>query len=262
MLSLIYMAGNKLYFASDFHLGVPGKESSRDRERLILLWLDEIAPQAQAIYLVGDLFDFWFEYRVVVPRGYVRFLGKLAEIKDNGIDLQVFTGNHDLWLKNYFPEELGIPVHHQPITFQSGRHTFYVGHGDGLGPGDQGYKLIKTIFSHPLSQWLFARLHPNFAHRLAHFWSAQSRSANKNEAVFLGPEKEWLIVYCEEILAHQPADFYIFGHRHLPIDYRLSRNQSRYINLGDWLQYHSYAEYNGEDLTLKFFQPDEQVIYS
>lgn len=256
------MAGTNIYFASDFHLGAPDKASSAEREKLILSWLDDIAPSAKAIYLVGDLFDFWFEYRTVVPRGYTRFLGKLAQLHDDGIDIQVFSGNHDMWLKDYFPQELGIPVHQKPIHFQAGQHTFTVGHGDGLGPGDHGYKFIKSLFANPICQWLYARLHPNFAFDLARFWSTKSRQANGDESVFLGAEKEWLVAHCEEEIKHSPKDYYIFGHRHLPIDYLLSNGHSRYINLGDWMEYYSYAVYDGTDLVLKFYGPSaKRVIY-
>lgn len=254
------MAGTKVFFASDFHLGTPDRESSKEREKIILQWLDHIAPEANRIYLVGDLFDFWFEYRSVVPRGFVRFLGKLAELRDGGIDLQVFSGNHDMWLKKYFPEELGIPVYHQPITTRIGMHTFFIGHGDGLGPSDHGYKFIKHVFANPVCQWLFARLHPNFAFFLADFWSSKSRS-HRDDVEFLGRDKEWLISYCESILQTNPADFYLFGHRHLPIDFLLSNGRSRYLNLGDWINYRSYAEYDGQELTVQFYRQTRGVIH-
>ncbi len=250
----------KVYFASDFHLGIDARLTSREREKQIVRWLESIKADAAAIYLVGDVFDFWFEYATVVPKGYIRLLGKLAEIRDAGIPIYFFTGNHDMWMFNYFEEELDIPTYREPIEREILGKTFYIGHGDGLGPGDRGYKLIKRIFSNPLCQWLFARLHPNFGIHLANFWSGKSRGASKGENRFLGAEKEWLIAYANSRLDQQHADFFIFGHRHLPIDYMLNNRKSRYINLGDWINYNSYAVFDGENLEIKFFE-NEGVAY-
>ena len=244
----------KTYFASDFHLGVDARLSSRDRERQIVRWLEQIRHDAAAIYLVGDLFDFWFEYNTVVPKGFVRLLGKLAELRDAGISIYVFIGNHDMWMFDYFEKELNIPVYRAPIVHTIEGKTFMIGHGDGLGPGDRSYKFIKKVFSNPLCQWLFARLHPNFGIRLARFWSGKSRKANTEEDQFLGAKREWLIQYAESQLAREEIDYFIFGHRHLPIDYMLSNNKSRYINLGEWMHYNSYAVFDGKDVQLQFFE--------
>src|SRR5690606_30770414 len=159
--------GKKVYFASDFHLGIPDKASSLAREKRICRWLDDIKHDAACIYLVGDLFDAWFEYKHVVPKGYLRFLGKLAELSDAGVPIEVFTGNHDLWMNGYFEQELGIPVHKAPIIRTYNEKTFFIGHGDGLGPGDRGYKVLKYIMSHPLAQWLYKGIHPNWGIGLA-----------------------------------------------------------------------------------------------
>lgn len=251
----------KIFFASDFHLGVNGKLSSRERELQIARWLDHIRPEAEALYLMGDLFDFWFEYRSVVPKGYLRLLGRLAQWRDAGIPVYFFTGNHDLWMFRYFEEELGIPVYREPILRELHGKTFLLGHGDGLGPGDYGYKVLKRIFSNRACQWLFAGLHPNIAFSIARFWSKRSRLANKGEDVFFGPENEWLIQYCKEQLAQHQPDFFIFGHRHLPIDYTLNNGHSRYINLGEWVHACSYAEFDGTDLKLRFFEnPDGRIF--
>ncbi len=251
----------KIYFASDFHLGIDARLTSEERERQIVRWLDMISPDAEAIYLVGDVFDFWFEYQKVVPKGYVRLLGKLAEISDAGIPLYFFTGNHDMWMFRYFEEELGIPTYREPIVRQIHGKTFFIGHGDGLGPGDHGYKFIKKVFANPICQWLFERLHPNFGIKLANFWSGRSRDTNRETPAFLGEEDEWLIAYANRKLDTVDADFFVFGHRHLPIDYRLKNGRSRYVNLGEWMNFNSYAVFDGEELQLKFFENGNGVIY-
>lgn len=244
----------KIYFASDFHLGAQGSLSSADREKQIVRWLDHIKEDAAALYLVGDVFDFWFEYKTVVPRGYVRILGKLAELRDSGLPIYFFIGNHDMWMFSYFEEELGIPVYRQPIVEKLHGKTFFIGHGDGLGPGDHSYKLLKKVFANPLCQFLFGRLHPNFGIGLARFWSGRSRDANPGETKFLGPEKEWLIAYAHRKMESIDVDFFIFGHRHLPIDYTLKDQKTRYINLGEWMNYNTYAVFDGETLELKAFE--------
>lgn len=250
--------GKKIYFASDFHLGVPSADKSLLREKRAVRWLDSIKDDASHIFLVGDIFDFWFEYKHAVPRGYTRLLGKLAELSDAGIEIEVFTGNHDMWIFDYLPKELGVPVHRSPIEREWNGFKFYIGHGDGLGPGDRGYKFIKKVFASKICQWLFARLHPNFGIGLANFWSRKSRaSTNDFEKTFLGEDKEWLVVYSKKLLATKHFDFFIFGHRHLPIDLKLN-DQSRYINLGDWISYFTYAEFDGEQLVLKAFETECQ----
>ncbi len=252
---------SKIYFASDFHLGIDVKYSSKEREKQIVAWLDSIKDDAEEIYLVGDLFDFWFEYKRVIPKGYVRLLGKLAELSDTGIKLFFFTGNHDMWLFKYFEEELNIPTYRAPIVKEIKGKQFFIGHGDGLGPGDHGYKFIKKVFNNPLCQWLFARLHPNFGIALANFCSGTSRNSSKDENKYLGPKEEWLIQFCEEESKKTEADFFIFGHRHLPIDYLLSNKKSRYVNLGDWMNYNSYAVFDGETLSLAFYENDDPIIH-
>jgi UDP-2,3-diacylglucosamine hydrolase len=251
----------KVYFASDFHLGVDARLSSREREKQIVRWLDSIREDAAALYLVGDLFDFWFEYSRVVPKGYVRLLGKLAELRDAGIDIFFFAGNHDRWMFRYFEEELDIPIYQEPQVHSILGATFFIGHGDGLGPGDRGYKLLKRIFANPLCQWLFARLHPNFGLWLASYWSGKSREADQTAGRFLGAENEWLIAYSNYKLDQVDADYFVFGHRHLPIDHVLKNERSRYINLGEWMNYNSYAVFDGEELHLRFFENEEGRIY-
>lgn len=245
----------KIYFASDFHLGVPDYKSSLARERKIVSWLDSIKHDAHTIYLLGDLFDFWFEYKYTIPKGYVRLLGKLAELRDNGIPIVIFTGNHDLWMRDYFPNELDIPVFNDPQQLVVGDHKFLIGHGDGLGPGDKTYKLLKKyFFTNRLAQWSFAWLHPNVGMRLANAWSKHSRIANvkKDEQKFYGEQGEFLWIYCKEIEKVEHHDYYIFGHRHLPLDLKVGET-SRYINLGEWVNYTTYASYDGTNVELKTF---------
>ena len=242
-----------IYFASDFHLGAPDYESSRDREKLIVNWLDEISDEAEEIFLVGDLFDFWFEYKKVVPKGFVRLQGKIAELTDQGIKVTVFTGNHDMWMFDYLPNELGVELHRKPILRSFGEKSFLIGHGDGLGPGDKSYKFLKKVFANPISQWLFARLHPNFGMRLADYWSAKSREVNRSEdEKFMGEENEWLAIYCKEYLKKEHIDYFIFGHRHLPLDLKVGEN-SRYVNLGEWMNHNTYAVFDGKELFLKTY---------
>ena len=243
-----------IYFASDFHLGAPDYESSRKREQLIVSWLDEIKEKCEELFLVGDLFDFWFEYKKAIPKGYVRLQGKIAEFTDAGIPVHVFTGNHDMWMFDYLPQELGIQLYREPIHREFGGKKFLIGHGDGLGPGDHGYKFIKKVFANRLSQWLFARLHPNLGISMADYWSGKSRRANRDEdEKFLGEENEWLAIYCKEYLKKEHIDYFIFGHRHLPLDLKVGEN-SRYINLGEWINYQSYAVFDGTTLELKEYK--------
>lgn len=249
-------ARKKTFFASDFHLGAPGRISSLERERQICRWLDFAAPEAEAIYLVGDIFDFWFEYKSVIPKGFTRLLGKLAEISDAGIPLYAFTGNHDLWMFGYFEQELGIPVYHQPIQREIQGKSFFIGHGDGLGPGDMGFKRMKKVFQHPLSQWMFRWLHPDIGTRIATLSSQTSRASTPAaERFWLGEEKEWLLQYCKRKISQGiEPDYFVFAHRHLPIDWQLENGRSRYINLGEWLYHSSYGVFDGENLEIRFFE--------
>lgn len=250
----------KIYFLSDFHLGAPDYTSSLAREKMIVAFLDSIKEAASEIFLVGDMFDFWYEYRQVVPKGYVRLLGKLAELTDAGIPIHFFVGNHDMWMKDYFQKELNIPVYFEPAEFIRDGKKLIVGHGDGLGPGDHGYKRLKKIFRNPVCQWLFGILPPVIGMGIANYMSRRSRAqTGATEEVFLGEEKEWLIIYCREVLKEKNIDFFVFGHRHLPIDYRL--NNSRYINLGDWIRYYTYAVFDGNDMILRSYKGfDEKII--
>ena len=250
--SLMELPKNKkIYFASDNHLGLPNPAESRVREKYFISWLEEIRKDAAAIYLLGDLFDFWFEYKNVVPKGFVRVLGKLAEISDAGIPIIFFVGNHDLWMRDYFQRELGIEVHHHPIDLSVGNARFFVGHGDGLGPQDKGYKFMKKIFTNALSKWLFRWLHPDWGVSLGQYMSQKNKLiSGAKDVKFMGEEKEWLVAYCKRKLKQEHFDYFIFGHRHLPLDIKLNES-ARYINLGDWITHFTYAVYDGRSLELK-----------
>jgi len=246
-------AGN-IYFLSDFHLGAPDAASSLIREKRIVAFLDSIKNNTSELFILGDLFDFWFEYKKVVPKGYVRILGKLAELSDAGIIIHFFVGNHDMWMKDYFQKELNIKVYFEPASFEFGGKKFLIGHGDGLGPGDKGYKRLKKIFRNRLSQWLFGILPPVWGIGLADYFSRKSRAqTGTSEEKFLGEDKEWLIAYCKEILKTKKYDYFIFGHRHLAIDFKLTES-SRYINLGDWLKYDSYGVFDDIEFELKYYK--------
>lgn len=257
--SVVLQPGKKVYFASDFHLGAPDAATSRRRELTIVRWLESIRADAQMVFLVGDIFDFWFEYRHAVPKGFIRLLGKLAELSDAGIELIFFTGNHDMWMADYFEQELDATIHRAPVEFRFSSPAgsikkIIVGHGDGLGPGDKVYKGLKKVFENPLARWTFRQLHPDVGLRLANGWSRRSRISNtkKGEEEFRGETHEWLYLYCQEIEAHDPHDYYIFGHRHLPLDLEVSPT-SRYINLGEWVNQQTYAVFDGRVLELLVF---------
>jgi UDP-2,3-diacylglucosamine hydrolase len=224
------------------------------REKRIVKFLDEIKKDAAIIFILGDLFDFWYEYKKVVPKGFVRILGKLAEVTDSGIIVHFFVGNHDMWMSGYFEQELNIRVFYDPEEFEFNGKKFLIGHGDGLGPGDHKYKFMKKVFRNRFSQWLFGMLHPASGIGLADYFSRKSRASTGNEDErFLGEEKEWLIVYSRKLLQKKHFDFFVFGHRHLPIEFKLN-DKSIYINLGDWIKYNSYAEFDGQNIQLKYYK--------
>ena len=201
--------------------------------------------------MVGDVFDFWFEYSTAVPRGFTRLLGKLAEICDSGIPVYMYLGNHDMWMFDYLPEEVGVRITDSPIERTFEGKKFYIAHGDGLGPGDHGYKFIKGVFRNKLCQWLFARIHPNLGIRMANFWSQKSRLAEKiEERTFKGEDKEWLVIHSKDIAAQRPdIDYFIYGHRHLPLELTLDSG-AQCFNLGDWIVHFTYGVFDGENFAL------------
>ncbi|MDG3582784.1 MULTISPECIES: UDP-2,3-diacylglucosamine diphosphatase [Galbibacter] len=242
--------GKKIYFASDNHLGAPDHKESLVREKKFVAWLDHVKEDAAAIFLLGDLFDFWFEYKSVVPKGFTRTLGKLAEITDAGIPVYYFVGNHDLWMNGYFEEELHIPVYHKPQEYTFNNKTFLIGHGDGLGPGDKGYKRMKKVFTNPVAKWFFRWLHPDLGVKLAQYLSVKNKLISGDEDIkFLGEENEWLVQYCKRKLENRHRNYFVFGHRHLPLEITLANN-SKYFNLGDWISYYTYAVFDGNEMQL------------
>ncbi|MFO8001587.1 MAG: UDP-2,3-diacylglucosamine diphosphatase [Marinilabilia sp.] len=245
-----------IYFASDAHLGAPTIKDHRAHEKRFVAWLDSIKDNTRELYLMGDIFDFWFEYRHVVPRGHTRFLGKLCEFTDQGIPVHFFTGNHDIWIFDYLPKEIGVTVHKEQYTPVIDGKRFFLAHGDGLTRFEEHYKKIKSVFTNPLAQKLFHWLHPDLGIALANFWSRKSRQSNEDseKAKFQGEENEWLIIYAKEILQTRHFDYFIFGHRHIMLDLPLNEN-SRICYLGDWVTQFSYAVWNGETLSLKSFNP-------
>jgi len=244
----------KIYFLSDFHLGAPNRNDSVKRERKIIEWLNLVSSDASEIYLLGDVFDFWFEYNHAVPKGYVRLLGKLGELSDKGIKLHYFTGNHDMWVFDYLPAEIGVTIERKPVTRVINGKKFYIGHGDGLGPGDKGYKILKKVFSNKICQKLFRLIHPDIGIPMALYFSRKSRVATGNsDEKYLGDDNEWLVHYCKQLLEQDFYDYMIFGHRHLPID-MLINNKGRYINLGEWINYRTYAVFDGVSMRLESFE--------
>jgi UDP-2,3-diacylglucosamine hydrolase len=251
--------GKKIYFASDFHLGVPNAESSREREQRIVRWLESVRHDAHSIYLMGDTFDFWFEYKHTIPKGYTRFLGKLAELRDSGIPIFLFTGNHDMWMFDYFPRELDIPVIRTQQVLEVANQKLLIGHGDGLGPGDRFYKILRVaLFHNRFCIWLFNWIHPNLGMAIAHAWSRSSRISNLKREQLADERNEFLLTYCKDMEKEQHFDYYIYGHRHLPLDLKVGDN-SRYINLGEWVNFSTYATYDGSKVELLSFEANQKV---
>lgn len=251
-------ASGKYYFASDFHFGIPTYKASLKREKLFIRWLDEVRHDAHAIYLMGDVFDFWFEYKTVVQKGFVRLLGKLAEITDSGTPVHLFIGNHDIWAVDYLQKEIGIVLHRDKLIVELGNKKFFLAHGDGLGPGDIGYKIMKKIFQNRFNQWLFRWLHPDIGTRIALYFSRRSRYANdtKEEKFGIIPiEEELLYRYVQQrIIQHSDIDYFVFGHRHHPTDVVIGE-KAHLVILGDWINNFTYAVFDGEMLKLKQYEP-------
>lgn len=292
-LEVTLLSEKKIYFASDFHLGAPNHTESLKRERILVNWLESIRHDAQMICLVGDLFDFWYEHKRVVPRGFVRFLGKLGELTDAGIEIIVFPGNHDMWMTDYFQKELNIRTFRRPVEFtvhslqstvyssqfisgskQSAAQTvnpkqqtvtILISHGDGLGPGDYNYKLLQKVFESKLARWAFGNLmHPDWALWLGQSWAQYSWKKHDKEGqpVFLGEDKEWLLLYAKEEESKKHHDFYVFGHRHIELDQAIN-GQSRMIILGDWINYNTYALFDGKTMCLQNYSvsPTMSEVY-
>lgn len=242
-----------IYFASDFHLGAPNYDESRKREQRIVDWLNYIEPSCSELFLMGDVFDFWFEYGKVIPKGFIRLQGKLAQMADAGIKIYFFKGNHDMWVNDYFTKEIGLEVISDELIIERSGKKFYLHHGDGLGPGDTKYKILRKVFRNRFCQWLFAMLPPQIGLFIANGWSGQSRIAGNKKEVFLGEEKEWLVIFAKDILEKEHFDYFIFGHRHYPLTIQLNNN-SQYLNIGEWINYNSYGVFDGNTLRLEYFE--------
>lgn len=247
----------KVYFASDFHLGLPTRLAPIERERIVVEWLETIEKDASAVFFVGDIFDFWYEWKYAVPKGYIRFLGQLARMVDKGIQLHFFTGNHDIWLYGYLQQELKAQIYRQPISLQINNTLLYVAHGDGLGPKDYGFKFLKKIFTNKLAQWAFGWLHPTIALWFGYTWS-QKRRYSQVKKEFLG-EKEWLIIHSREIINQQPFKYLVYGHRHIPVVYPLNQH-SVYINLGDWISNFTYGIFSENQMHMHAFKQLPHVV--
>jgi len=245
------LEGKKLFFVSDAHLGLPNYIESLKREKLLIKWLDEIKNDASEIFLLGDIFDFWYEWKRVVPRGFVRLLAKIAELTDSGIPVHLFTGNHDIWVFDYLPHETGVILHTTPFSLEVAGKKIHIAHGDALGPGDYVFKFLKKLFTNKLLQWFFSRFHPNFAIGLAYAWSRTNRWAHPIPQ-FLGDDKEWLVHYSKEVLRKYDFDFFVYGHRHVAIKKNITEKSTIILN-GDWLQQFTFSVFDGVDFELKYF---------
>lgn len=243
----------KIYFVSDVHLGAPALNNNRERELLFTRWLDEIKDDISELYLMGDIFDFWYEYKKVVPRGFTRVLGRIADFSDRGIPVHFFTGNHDLWVFNYLTEETGAMVHHKEIIKEIRGKKFFLAHGDGLDKSDTGYLLLKRLFTNKTLQWLFSRLHPNFAFWLAHKWSASSRLSKSDiEADFM-VNQDGMYKFAADFLTSTPLDYFVMGHRH-QLALAKMNEKTTFVLLGEWIGTFSYGVFDGEKFELKKYK--------
>ena len=248
--------GKKIYFASDVHLGAPYIKDQRIHEVRFVSWLDSVKDDAKCIYLLGDIFDFWYEYKYSIPKGFTRFLGKLSELTDSGIEIHIFTGNHDVWLFDYLTTECGLIIHEEELQTTIGDKRFFLAHGDEVGSFDKGYKLMKRLFRNKTAQWWFSKLHPDIAIGFAKWWSVKSRAKNErsHKAEYQGDDKEWPVLFAKDFIKDHPEiDYFIFGHRHIAKEIPLTDN-SMIIYLGDWVKNFSYAEFDGKNVSLKFFE--------
>ncbi len=248
-----------VYFLSDAHLGSRAIEHSRTQERRLVNFLDKIKDQASAIYFLGDMFDFWYEFKYVVPKGFTRFLGKLSELTDKGIEVHFFVGNHDLWCGDYLTKECGVVLHREPLTCEIYGKEFYLAHGDGLGDPDTKFKVLRSAFRSKTLQRMFSAIHPRWSINWGLAWAKHSRLKHikNNEPVYMGEDKEYLVLYTKSYLeSHPDINYFIYGHRHIELDLMLSRS-SRILILGDWVQYFTYAVFDGENLFLENFVEGE-----
>ena len=243
----------KIYFVSDAHFGAATHAGTLDAERKFCRWLDSVKHDAEAIYLMGDIFDYWFEYKYVVPKGFTRVLGKIAEITDAGVDVHFFIGNHDLWLTDYLSTECGMITHFEPLIADIYGKKFFLAHGDGLGDESKSFHFLRKVFHNKFLRRCFSAIHPRWTMPLAHSWSARSRR-NGEIYNFMGEEKEHLIKFSKSKLSDMSdINYFVYGHRHILLDYPLS-DSSNVIILGDWITIFSYAEFDGKEMKLKIWE--------
>ncbi|MBR6048317.1 MAG: UDP-2,3-diacylglucosamine diphosphatase [Bacteroidaceae bacterium] len=251
-----------IYFISDAHLGSWAIPHHRQQERRLVRFLDEIKNRASAVYLLGDMFDFWYEYKMVVPRGFTRFLGKISELTDMGVEVHYFTGNHDIWCKDYLQEECGIILHREPITVELADKVFYLAHGDGLGDPDWKFKIIRAAFHSKICQTLFSCIHPRWGMQFGLTWAKHSRlkRGDMGEPLYMGEDKECLVLYAKKYLREHPdVNYFLFGHRHIELDLMLSK-QCRLLILGDWISQFTYAVYDGENMFMENYVEGETLV--
>lgn len=250
---------NTTYFISDLHLGASYLDT-RQSEQKVIDWLNSIKSSAKRLIFLGDILDYWYEYRHVVPRGYIRFFGKLAELSDSGIEIHWFTGNHDIWIFDYLPAELGITLHRTNEVLDIDGHSFFLSHGDEVGERKWSFRFIQWLFRNKVAQWCYSWIHPDLTMILAHKWSSSSRKKNnqKGEKHFRGEKHEPLVRFAKEYIKNNNVEYLIFGHRHILLDLMLTRN-NRMVILGDWIKHFSYASFDGENLWIDLFEPEDDV---
>ncbi|MBR3717341.1 MAG: UDP-2,3-diacylglucosamine diphosphatase [Bacteroidaceae bacterium] len=251
-----------IYFLSDAHLGSLAIEHSRTQERRLVNFLDQIKNKAAAIYLLGDMFDFWYEFKTVVPKGYTRFLGKLSELTDMGVEIHFFTGNHDIWCDDYLEKECGLTIHKKPLTTELYGKEFYLAHGDGLGDPDKKFQFLRSLFHNKILQALFSCIHPRWSIAFGLNWAKHSRLKRENgkEPDYMGEDKEYLVLYTKEYLkSHPDINYFIYGHRHIELDLQLSKT-SRVLILGDWISLFTYAVFDGEHLFMEQYIEGETKV--
>lgn len=243
---------SNIYFASDFHLGLATGTPPVEREKKVVRWLESVAPDAKEIYLLGDIFDFWWEYKLVVPRGYTRFLGSISKITDSGIPVHFFTGNHDMWVRDYLSSECGMIIHTAPVTTSFGDRVFHLAHGEGLGSNSIAYKILLSIFRNRPLRVMYSALHPWIGVGFGHRWSLSSRLGKGIMKEYMGEDKEDLMKYARSVLAKEKIDYFVFGHRHLARKFPFDSG-SEIVFLGDWIKQGSYAVWDGNTLEFKMF---------
>lgn len=247
------MSRANTYFLSDFHLGARYFEEPRETERRVVDFLDSIKGDAKEVYLLGDILDYWFEYRYVVPRGFTRFFGKIAELTDLGVKVYWFIGNHDIWIFDYLPNELGVEVIDGEVTKEIDGKVFFLAHGDGVGKQPRSFRMLRSLFRNRFCQKLYSAIHPRWTIPFALSWSNSSRKGDDEYPEYKGEENEFLEIFANDYLKSHKVDYFVFGHRHIMLDKKLQGGATLVV-LGDWLHYCSYAVWDGNNLALKSFQ--------